>query len=76
MSSNKKRALRTLPPYATDPGTVLDPTCGSGTTAYVAEQMGPPLIRLTLACFGAALAASESWRALSYYLLAIRGKGR
>ena len=28
----------------TDPGDlVLDPTCGSGTTAYVAEQWGPPL---------------------------------
>ena len=26
---------------ATDPGDlVLDPTCGSGTTAYVAEQWG------------------------------------
>jgi adenine-specific DNA-methyltransferase len=29
---------------ATDPGDlVLDPTCGSGTTAYVAEQWGSPL---------------------------------
>ena len=29
---------------ATDPGDlVLDPTCGSGTTAYVAEQWGPAL---------------------------------
>ena len=29
---------------ATDPGDlVLDPTCGSGTAAYVAEQWGPPL---------------------------------
>ena len=28
----------------TDPGDlVLDPTCGSGTTAYVAEHVGPPL---------------------------------
>ena len=28
----------------TDPGDlVLDPTCGSGTTAYVAEAVGPPL---------------------------------
>ncbi len=28
----------------TDPGDlVLDPTCGSGTTAYVAEQWGPAL---------------------------------
>ena len=28
----------------TDPGDlVFDPTCGSGTTAYVAEQWGPPL---------------------------------
>ena len=28
----------------TDPGDlVLDPTCGSGTTAYVAEQWGRPL---------------------------------
>jgi 23S rRNA G2445 N2-methylase RlmL len=27
----------------TDPGDlVLDPTCGSGTTAYVAEQWGRP----------------------------------
>src|ERR1700683_970819 len=29
----------------TDPGDlVLDPTCGSGTTAYVAEQLGRPWI--------------------------------
>ena len=29
---------------ASDPGDlVLDPTCGSGTTAYVAEEWGPPL---------------------------------
>ena len=28
----------------TDPGDlVLDPTCGSGTTAYVAEQVGPAM---------------------------------
>ena len=29
---------------ATDPGDlVLDPTCGSGTTAYCRRAMGPPL---------------------------------
>lgn len=39
---------------ATDPGDlVLDPTCGSGTTAYVAEQWGgagSPLTRVGLPC--------------------------
>ena len=31
----------------TDPGDlVFDPTCGSGTTAYVAEQVGTPLDHL------------------------------
>jgi len=31
----------------TDPGDlVLDPTCGSGTTAYVAEQWGRPWITI------------------------------
>ena len=35
------KAIRRLILMATDPGDiVLDPTCGSGTTAYVAEQLG------------------------------------
>ncbi len=40
VQSNKKAVQRCLL-MATDPGDlVLDPTCGSGTTAYVAEQWG------------------------------------
>ena len=42
---------------ATDPGDlVLDPTCGSGTTAYVAEQWGRRWITIDTSRVALALA--------------------
>jgi adenine-specific DNA-methyltransferase len=38
------RAVQRCMLLSTDPGDiVLDPTCGSGTTAVMAEKWGPPL---------------------------------
>lgn len=57
---------------ATDPGDlVLDPTCGSGTTAYVAEQWGRRWITIDTSRVSLALARSRIMGArYSYYLLA------
>ena len=56
----------------TDPGDlVLDPTCGSGTTAYVAEQWGRRWITVDTSRVAVALARSRLMGArYSYYLLA------
>jgi adenine-specific DNA-methyltransferase len=56
----------------TDPGDlVLDPTCGSGTTAYVAEQWGRRWITLDTSRVALALARARVMGArYSYYLLA------
>ncbi|MEM9625354.1 MAG: site-specific DNA-methyltransferase [Pseudomonadota bacterium] len=56
----------------TDPGDlVLDPTCGSGTTAYVAEQWGRRWITIDTSRVALALARSRLMGArYSYYLLA------
>ena len=56
----------------TDPGDlVLDPTCGSGTTAYVAEQWGRRWITLDTSRVALALARARIMGArYSYYLLA------
>ena len=56
----------------TDPGDfVLDPTCGSGTTAYVAEQWGRRWITIDTSRVALALARSRIMGArYSYYLLA------
>jgi len=56
----------------TDPGDlVLDPTCGSGTTAYVAEQWGRRWITLDTSRVALALARTRLMAArYSYYLLA------
>jgi adenine-specific DNA-methyltransferase len=56
----------------TDPGDlVLDPTCGSGTTAYVAEQWGRRWITLDTSRVSLALARARIMGArYSYYLLA------
>ena len=44
----------------TDPGDlVLDPTCGSGTTAYVAEQWGRRWIAIDTSRVPLALAQAE-----------------
>ena len=62
----------------TDPGDlVLDPTCGSGTTAYVAEQWGRRWITIDTSRVALALARSRVMGArYPYYLLADSLDGR
>ena len=61
----------------TDPGDlVLDPTCGSGTTAYVAEQWGRRWITTDTSRVALALARTRLMAAkYSYYLLADSANG-
>lgn len=62
----------------TDPGDlVLDPTCGSGTTAYVAEQWGRRWITIDTSRVAMALARSRIMGArYPYYLLADSKEGQ
>jgi adenine-specific DNA-methyltransferase len=62
----------------TDPGDlVLDPTCGSGTTAYVAEQWGRRWITIDTSRVALALARTRLMGArYPYYLLADTAEGR
>ena len=62
----------------TDPGDlVLDPTCGSGTTAYVAEQWGRRWITCDTSRVALALARTRLMAAkFPYYLLADSPEGR
>jgi len=61
----------------TDPGDlVLDPTCGSGTTAYVAEQWGRRWITIDTSRVALALARTRLMAArFPYYLLADSPEG-
>ena len=61
----------------TDPGDlVLDPTCGSGTTAYVAEQWGRRWITIDTSRVALALARTRLMGAkYQYYLLADSPEG-
>jgi len=63
---------------ATDPGDlVLDPTCGSGTTAYVAEQRGRRWITIDTSRVALALARARIMGArYPYYLLADSHNGQ
>jgi adenine-specific DNA-methyltransferase len=63
---------------ATDPGDlVLDPTCGSGTTAYVAEQWGRRWITIDTSRVALALARARIMGArYPYYLLADSRNGQ
>jgi len=63
---------------STDPGDlVLDPTCGSGTTAYVAEQWGRRWITIDTSRVALALARSRIMGArYPYYLLADSPEGQ
>jgi adenine-specific DNA-methyltransferase len=63
---------------ATDPGDlVLDPTCGSGTTAYVAEQWGRRWITIDTSRVALALARARVMGArYPYYLLADSPEGK
>jgi adenine-specific DNA-methyltransferase len=62
----------------TDPGDlVLDPTCGSGTTAYVAEQWGRRWITIDTSRVALALARTRLMAArYPYYFLADTPEGR
>ncbi len=62
----------------TDPGDlVLDPTCGSGTTAYVAEQWGRRWITTDTSRVALALARQRLMGArFPYYLLTDSPEGR
>ena len=62
----------------TDPGDlVLDPTCGAGTTAYVAEQWGRRWITMDTSRVALALARARIMGArLPYYLLADSPEGQ
>jgi adenine-specific DNA-methyltransferase len=62
----------------TDPGDlVLDPTCGSGTTAYVAEQWGRRWITIDTSRVALALARTRLMTAkYPYYLLTDTQEGR
>jgi len=62
----------------TDPGDlVLDPTCGSGTTAYVAEQWGRRWITIDTSRVALALARARNMGArYPYYLLADSAEGQ
>ena len=63
---------------ATDPGDlVLDPTCGSGTTAYVSEQWGRRWITIDTSRVALALARSRIMGArYPYYLLSDSKEGQ
>lgn len=63
---------------ATDPGDlILDPTCGSGTTAYVAEQWGRRWITVDTSRVALALARQRLMGArYPYYLMADSPEGR
>lgn len=63
---------------STDPGDlILDPTCGSGTTAYVAEQWGRRWITIDTSRVALALARARIMGArYPYYILADSPEGR
>jgi adenine-specific DNA-methyltransferase len=71
VQTNKKIVERCIL-MATDPGDlVLDPTCGSGTTAYVAEQWGRRWITIDTSRVALTLARARIMGArYPYYLLA------
>ena len=72
------KVLERLLLMTTDPGDlVLDPTCGSGTTAYVAEQWGRRWITIDTSRVALALARSRIMGArYPYYLLADSPEGQ
>jgi adenine-specific DNA-methyltransferase len=77
VQSSLKVVLRCLL-MTTDPGDlVLDPTCGSGTTAYVAEQWGRRWITIDTSRVALALARTRIMGArYPYYLLADTRQGQ
>lgn len=84
-ASDKRYVVETAPRIvercllmATDPGDlVLDPTCGSGTTAFVAEQWGRRWITVDTSRIALALARTRIMAArYPWYLLADSAEGR
>ena len=84
-ASDKVYVVQTLPKViercilmTTDPGDlVLDPTCGSGTTAYVAEQWGRRWITIDTSRVALTLARARIMGArYPYYLLADSREGQ
>ena len=77
VQTNRKVIQRCLL-MTTDPGDlVLDPTCGSGTTAYVAEQWGRRWITIDTSRVALALARARVMGArYPYYLLADSPEGQ
>lgn len=77
VQTNEKVVQRCLL-MATDPGDlVLDPTCGSGTTAYVAEQWGRRWITVDTSRVALALARARIMGArFPFYLLADSPEGQ
>ena len=84
-ASDKRYVVETAPRIVercllmtTDPGDlVLDPTCGSGTTAYVAEQWGRRWITIDTSRVAIALSRSRLMGArYPYYLLADSPEGQ
>lgn len=72
------RVIERCVQMSTDPGDlVLDPTCGSGTTAYVAEQWGRRWITVDTSRVALALARARIMGArYPYYLLADSREGQ
>ena len=77
VETNEKIVARCIQ-LATDPGDlVLDPTCGSGTAAYVAEQWGRRWITIDTSRVALALARARIMGArYPYYLLADSPEGQ
>lgn len=77
VQSNTKVIARCML-MCTDPGDlVIDPTCGSGTTAFVAEQWGRRWITIDTSRVALALARQRMMGArFPYYLLADSSEGR
>jgi len=73
-----RRAVERCILMTSDPGDlVLDPTCGSGTTAYVAEQWGRRWITIDTSRVSLALARARIMGArYPYYLLSDTREGR
>jgi adenine-specific DNA-methyltransferase len=77
VQTNEKAIQRCIL-MTTDPGDlVLDPTCGSGTTAYVAEQWGRRWITIDTSRVALALVRARLMGArYPYYLLADSAEGQ
>ena len=78
MWSRRTKVIERCMLMTTDPGDlVLDPTCGSGTTAYVAEQWGRRWITIDTSRVAIALARTRLMAGrYPYYILSDSAEGR